>query len=100
MARFPKSLAQAACLAIACYTGSALAAPAPELDDRSLPPAACKAVDEIVSILKLEKATPFCSSFLSIPIQTATAVHTTSTTLPAVTNVITSTITVPGFATM
>ena len=100
MIHFPKSLAQAVFLAIACYTRSALAAPAPELDARTLPSAACKADDEIVSILKLEKATPFCSSFLSIPIQTVTAVVTTSSTLPAVTDIITATVTVPGATTM
>jgi hypothetical protein len=38
--------------------------------------------------------------FLSIPLQTATAVQTTSSTLPAVTNVITTTVTIPGTSTM
>jgi hypothetical protein len=46
----------------------------------------CKVVNHIVSILKAKSATPFCSSFLSIPVSTAvstipfsvTVVQTTS----------------------
>lgn len=95
-----RSLASAICLALACYSGSALAAQPPEIDARGLPPAACSAVNRIVSILKFQKATAFCSSFLSIPMQTATATVTTSSTLPAVTDVITSTVIVPSATTM
>lgn len=40
----------------------------------------CRAVDIIVSVLKLNQATPFCSSFLAIQTSTATAYATVTST--------------------
>ncbi|KAL8665213.1 MAG: hypothetical protein Q9202_002435 [Teloschistes flavicans] len=40
----------------------------------------CRAVDAIVSTLSLNKATPFCSSFLHIPTNTATVTSTAKVT--------------------
>ncbi|KAK3373653.1 hypothetical protein B0T24DRAFT_703457 [Lasiosphaeria ovina] len=40
----------------------------------------CKAVNIVVDVLKLNKATPFCSSFLSIKTSTATAYATVTST--------------------
>ncbi|KAK0728320.1 hypothetical protein B0T26DRAFT_167131 [Lasiosphaeria miniovina] len=40
----------------------------------------CKAVDIVVDVLKLNKATPFCSSFLSVKTSTATAYATVTST--------------------
>jgi hypothetical protein len=50
------------------------------LAERTLSPSACHEVDLLVDLLKLYKATPFCSSFLSIPTHTTTTVSVTSTT--------------------
>ena len=53
------------------------------------PPNFCKDVNIIVNLLKLQKATPFCSSFIKVPLATKTApvtvatntVYTSTTTL-------------------
>ena len=38
-----------------------------------LPDAFCKEVNVIVTVLKAYKATPFCSSYLNIPVVTSTS---------------------------
>ena len=48
--------------------------PVNELENRNFPPAFCSAIEEIVDVLELNKATPFCSSFLHIPTKTATKI--------------------------
>ena len=45
-----------------------------DLQARNLPPEACQKVIVIVKVLQLNKATPFCSSFLQIATQTSTVV--------------------------
>ncbi|KAL8822369.1 MAG: hypothetical protein Q9191_006896 [Dirinaria sp. TL-2023a] len=60
------------------YTAAALAlgataSPINELDSRNLTPEECSKVVVIVDVLKLHKATPFCSSFLSIKPATSTS---------------------------
>ncbi|KAL8733208.1 MAG: hypothetical protein Q9166_002225 [cf. Caloplaca sp. 2 TL-2023] len=68
-------------------------------------PSICKAVTAVVSALSLNKATPFCQSFLHIPIQTVTSARTSTkvatvtvdvgfTNVQTVTSVPTSTATV------
>ena len=44
----------------------------------ALPPAACSAVDKVVSILKLVQATPYCSQLLGV--KPATSVITVTPT--------------------
>ncbi|KAL8973528.1 MAG: hypothetical protein Q9197_002238 [Variospora fuerteventurae] len=56
------------------------ASPVQEFSSRNLAPAQCSQVVTIVDVLKAQKATPFCSSFLSINPATATStVRVTST---------------------
>ncbi|MCJ1244660.1 hypothetical protein MMC30_001859 [Trapelia coarctata] len=50
------------------------------LIERHLPASVCKEVVIIVNVLKLYKATPFCSSFLHISTATTTSVVTTTST--------------------
>lgn len=56
------------------------ASPLADFERRTLPPSACSEVNLIVDLLNLYKATPFCSSFLSIPTYTTTIVSVASTT--------------------
>ncbi len=46
----------------------------------------CAVVNEIVDLLKLVKATPFCSSFLSIPVTTVISTISTSKTVVVTTS--------------
>ncbi|KAI9835499.1 MAG: hypothetical protein M1837_003773 [Sclerophora amabilis] len=92
------------CSVLVLFTSLATANPLPE---PLVPPAkVCSGVNTIVSVLKLNKATPFCSSFISItPVtktQTSTAglsatttVITTQVTAPRIVNTVTVTDTVP-----
>ena len=45
-----------------------------DLQTRNLAPIVCQKVIEVVKVLQLNEATPFCSSFLNIATQTSTAV--------------------------
>ena len=45
------------------------------LQARNLPPAVCQKVVVIIKILQLNKATPFCFSFLHVNTQTSTVVR-------------------------
>ncbi|KAL8669571.1 MAG: hypothetical protein Q9168_005840 [Polycauliona sp. 1 TL-2023] len=64
----------------------------------STPVSTCQAVGDVLNILKDPKisaaATSFCSSFISIPVQTATSVATIATTPAPVTTATTLTVTV------
>jgi hypothetical protein len=60
-----------------CLIQTTLSSP---LEMRRASPVECVLVNDIVDLLKLVKATPFCSSFLSIPVVTVTSSTTTSTT--------------------
>ncbi|KAG7008606.1 hypothetical protein G7Y79_00005g017470 [Physcia stellaris] len=65
--------------------------PGQELNGRNLSSAECSKVTKIVDVLKLNKATPFCSSFLSIKPATATSViKVTSTVMKTSISTITS----------
>jgi hypothetical protein len=70
---FSQALAAAA---LAAY--GAHASPMPDLDSRDLTPAQCSKVAAVVDALKLNKATPVCSTFLSIkPATSSTTVMVT-----------------------
>lgn len=61
-------------LAVAALAATSInASPIQELNARNLDPAQCSKVVAIVEVLKIQKATPFCSSFLSIKPATATS---------------------------
>lgn len=52
--------------------------PTPDILERDyatgkLPDAVCKKVNVIITVLKVYKATPFCSSYLGIPAVTSTS---------------------------
>ena len=53
------------------------------LNSRSLSPAQCEAVVVIVDVLKIQKATPFCSEFLSISASTVTSTVPSTTIMSA-----------------
>jgi hypothetical protein len=53
------------------------ASPMPDVIERDypaekLPGAECKKINYVITILKAYKATPFCSSYLNIPVVTST----------------------------
>ena len=56
------------------------ASPVHDLGSRDLTAAECCKVVVIVDVLKIQKATPFCSSFLSIKPATSTATVTVTST--------------------
>ena len=68
-------------VAAAAAISGAHASPVQELNGRNLSPAECSKVTKIVDVLKLNKATPFCSSFLSIKPATATSVVKVTSTV-------------------
>jgi hypothetical protein len=49
-------------------------------EERALSPSACSKVELIVAVLKINGATPFCSSYLGIPAGTTTVVKPLGTT--------------------
>ncbi|KAI4087616.1 MAG: hypothetical protein LQ344_006680 [Seirophora lacunosa] len=79
-------------LAVAALAATSInASPIQELNARNLDPAQCSKVVAIVEVLKIQKATPFCSSFLSIKPATATStVQVTGTVTTTSTATITS----------
>ncbi|CAF9934624.1 MAG: hypothetical protein HETSPECPRED_009295 [Heterodermia speciosa] len=65
---------------VAALASSAFASPVQDVNARNLTPAQCSKVCGIVDVLKLHKATPFCSSFLSLKPTTSTStIKVTST---------------------
>ncbi|MCJ1366219.1 hypothetical protein MMC16_005345 [Acarospora aff. strigata] len=68
-----------------------------DLNERSLSASACSKVVTIVEVLKLYKATPFCSSYLRISTSTSTATTTKSTVSTITTGTpLTTTVFAPG----
>jgi hypothetical protein len=70
---------------ILSFAAAVIASPVPA---PGTPPAReCKAVQGIVDVLQLAKATPFCSSFLKIPVSTSVSTATVYSTLIQTTDV-------------
>ncbi|KAI4120363.1 MAG: hypothetical protein LQ338_007072 [Usnochroma carphineum] len=55
------------------------------LNDRSLPASECAKVTKVISILKVQSATPFCSSFLGIKTSTSTITTVRTSTVTSTT---------------
>ena len=82
--------------AVAALLGLAKAMPAPAPAPAALPPpsaAQCKAVKLVVDILKLQKATPYCSSVLGIRPTTSVSLAVVSETTVVPLTVTTGTVT-------
>src|ERR1700722_10499520 len=63
------------------------------IEARTPPAKECEVVNNIVLLLKLTGATPFCSSFLSIPVATSVSTISTSITVVETTSPLTVTTT-------
>lgn len=59
---------------------ASIALASPVFEERALSTSACSKVEALVALLKINGATPFCSSYLSIPAATITVVKILGTT--------------------
>ncbi|KAH7381161.1 hypothetical protein DE146DRAFT_740351 [Phaeosphaeria sp. MPI-PUGE-AT-0046c] len=92
-------------LAKALLLHASVAFSSPVLEERALSPGACSKVEAIVALLKLNRATPFCSSYLSIPAATTTVLKpvgtvTVTTGTTTVTSTSNPTVTATAFVTI
>ncbi|KAK6333731.1 hypothetical protein TWF730_003914 [Orbilia blumenaviensis] len=58
------------------------------LEGRDLPVEVCRKIQTLVNLLKIQKATPFCSSFLKIGTQTSLATQVLPTTVTSTQNAV------------